>query len=393
MKINNFNIDTNTMPTEETARRFNVFGEIGAEFEIMALQSGTLKYYNFKTKAFTLGHNSIDNNLRVKLSSTKYINNIVFPSGGGDYVIKLITINDTEMQNSKHSIVTKSISKQSANAVVTFTPGTNTTTANNYATLPTTTSTGAITSTASVGFDWDVTNVSNDTYGFGLRLTGEYTTIRDANWYFTTTDTVDGAITGSTEVVIDDLTDIAVGTIITGVSGGSLSGTPKIVSIDVSSKTLTLSSVQTFADGITLTFRAYGESNIYNAIGLSLNFALYPTVTPTVLTKTVRGDISASTTVTLDGTYGIAGGNHVTYTGLGVDNRSANAVTSISASSSAGSIVVQRAQTLENTAVLTFTGCHQVINIQGDITINKFPTANKTIYLDLDKLITVGADS
>lgn len=381
------------MPTVQTSRHFEVYGEVGAEFEIVALQSGTLKYYNFLNKQFELGHNNLNNNLRIKLSSAKYSNNIVFPSGGGDYIVKLIAINDTEIQNSKYSIITKSISKQAADSVVTFTPGTSTTTAANYATLPTTTSTGAITSTASVNFNWDVTNASTDAKGFGLRLTGDFTKIADKFWYFTTTDTVDGAITSSFEVVVDDLTDIAVGTTITGVSSGSLSGTPKIIAIDIANKTLVLSSAQTFADGITLTFRAYGASNIYDAIGLSLNFTLYPTVTPTSLTKVARAT-SASTTVNLEGTYGIAGGNHVIYTGAGVDNSSANAVTSVnSVSSSAGSILVQRAQTLSAGAVITFVGCHQVININGDVTINQFPTGNKTIYLDLDQLITVGAAS
>ena len=386
-------MDTNEMPTIQVSRRFDVTGEVGAEFEIIALESGTLKYYNFLNKEFELGHNNLNNNLRIKLSSVKYSNNIVFPSGGGDYVVKLMAINDTEIQNSKYDIIIKNISKQSANAVVTFKPGTGTTTAANYATFPTTTSTGAIASTANVSFDWDVTNASTDAKGFGLRLTGDFAKITDKLWYFTTTDTVDGAITSDFEVVVDDLTDIAVGTTITGVSSGSLSGTPTIMAIDIPTKTLALSAAQTFADGITLTFRAYGGSNIYAAIGLSLNFVLFPTVTPTVLTKVARAT-SASTTVNLEGTYGIAGGNHVIYTGVGVDNSSANAVTQVnSVSSSAGSILVQNAQTLSAGTVLTFTGCNQVINFQGDIVINQFPTANKTIYLDLDKLITVGAVS
>ena len=90
---------------------------------------------------------------------------------------------------------------------------------------------------------------------------------------------------------------------------------------------------------------------------------------------------------------GIAGGNFIGILGAGVDNSSANTVTSVSASSSAGSCVVDESQTLSQGTVITFKGCYQVINFTGTINITKYPTSNKTIYLDLDKLITVGAAS
>ena len=104
----------------------------------------------------------------------------------------------------------------------------------------------------------------------------------------------------------------------------------------------------------------------------------------------------APTTLNLNGTYGIAGGNHVTLSGLGINNATANAVTSVSASSSAGSIVVQTSQSsdlLTVGGILRFDGCHQTINIIGSIKITKYPTANRTIYLDVDKFITVGTAS
>ena len=44
MKINNFDIDISDMPTERNVRQFTVSGEKGAEFEIVALKSGTLQY-------------------------------------------------------------------------------------------------------------------------------------------------------------------------------------------------------------------------------------------------------------------------------------------------------------------------------------------------------------
>ena len=79
--------------------------------------------------------------------------------------------------------------------------------------------------------------------------------------------------------------------------------------------------------------------------------------------------------------------------GVGVDNSSANNVTSVSASSTAGSIVVQNSQTLTTGIVLTFQPCYQTINFNGDVTINSFPSSNQTVYFDIDSIITVGAAS
>ena len=56
-------------------------------------------------------------------------------------------------------------------------------------------------------------------------------------------------------------------------------------------------------------------------------------------------------------------------------------------------MVVQLAQTLAQGVELTFNNIHKQINFNGFITISRYPTANKTIYLDLDKVITVGTAS
>ena len=393
MIINSFNIDVSDMPTVVVTRAFSITGDIGAKFRFIALQNPSSSsdhtlYYDFKDNSFAAGHNDLNNNFTSILTSNTYRNSITFPSGGGEFVIKLMPIDGTTIQGSASNIITKSISKAGADATVPFTPTSAST--SNYITQPTTTSSGAVNSSASFEFNWDVTNASTDDEGFGLRLTdANYTKINDSYWYFTTTDTVDGAISSATSVVIDDLTDIAVGSIITGVSAGSLSGTPRITAIDTAKKTLTLDSAQTFSDGITLTFKAYGSSNIKKAIGLDVSFDLYPIVTPTTLTKTVRADVT-STTITLNGTYGVAGGGFASISGFGVDNSTANKVRTIEASSSAGSILVNVSQILPQGTVITFNGCHQVINFKGGINITKYPTASKTIYLDLDKLITVG---
>ena len=390
MKINNLNIDVSDMSPDRTIRSFKVNGDVGAEFEIIVLQADTLKYYDFNDRSFALGHNDIHNNLRVKLTSKNYSNNIVFPSGGGDYVIKLIVINETELINPNKKVITKNISKQATNITMTFQPG-SISNSNTYATLPSSTSTGSTTSTAQINFNWDVINSNVDAYSYGLRPISD--TFKEADWYFTTTNTVDGAISSSTSVVVDDVTDIGVGTTIIGVSGGdSLSGTPSITAVDTATKTLTLSIAQTFSDGITLTFKAAGVDVIKEAIGLNFT-QTNPLVTPETLTTTVRADVSTDT-VTLGKTGGISGGLVAKYTGVGVNNSVSNLIKVVTpdpdGTGTDGAMTVEADQELERGAVLTIYGSHKTINFTGTININKFPSASRTIYLDLDNLITPG---
>ena len=392
MNINKFKINVNDMPTGIVTRAFDIYGDIGAEFEIIALQADTLKFYNFKTKAFALGHSSINNNLKIKLKSRRYHDSITFPSTAGDYVIKIIASQGTSIQGVDGGTISRTITKQGSNATITFKVDQPT---NGYATVPTTTSTGAAGTAAGVYFDWDITGASSDAYGFGFRLTGDFEEIDDGYWYTKVTTDVDGAISSSRYLTVDSLTDIGVGTTIS--SGSGLSGTPIVTAINTSTKTLTLSSSQSLSDGVTLTFLAKGASNIKEATGLDLTFALYPVVTPTVLTKTTRTDTS-STTITLNNTLGISGGNHVTYTGFGVNNASANAITSVTPDPSGGDgdggIVVQLSQSnIPQGTVLTFAGSNHVINFKGDIRINSFTTASKTVYLDIPRIITIGTDS
>ena len=418
-KIKSFKIDTTTMPSVATTRSFTITGEVGAKFMIIALQDGTLKYYDFIRGSFENGH-TFNSNLVVVLSNKNYHNTIMFPSGGGDYVIKLIPFEGSEVKNRK--VFSTNISKLASTATITFSGGTTNTA--NYGTFPTTTSTGDVTDTSSVDFNWDVLNASTDAGGFGLRLTGDYTQISGKYWYFTTTEAVADNPAGDGEdsatVMVADITDLGVGTELYYHKGttvptnkaGSAVGTTTITAISSEADssgnyTITFSQAVAFEDTETMTFRAYGSANISAAIDMTLGFTLFPTVTPTSLTQTVRadsdGDFTPSTTVTLKSTHGVSGGNLIGYTGFGVDNSSGNLITSVtpdcpdltdsSSLDNDGLMVVQLAQTLKAGTVLTFKEIFKTINFAGNITITKYPTGNRTIYLDLDKLITVGTAS
>ena len=413
MKINSFNIDVSDMPTGRVVKPFTITGDKGAEFEIITLQSGTLKYYDFKNNVFENGHNSSSNNLRVKLKGESYNNSIIFPSGGGDYVIKLIATNGTEISSSNSKVITKNISKAAANTTITFKPGAVSITS--YQTLPTSTSVGAVTDTDKLSFSWSVLNSTTDNKSFGFKLTSASIDAYDSRyWYFETTENVATNLAGDTEnsttVVVADTTYLCVGMELKFYKGtnapenkaGSAVGSTRIVAIDTNTNIITFSQAVGFDEGQTMTFRAYGSTYINDAIGLDLSFSL-TTRSPVLLQKTVeaRGGVteatdSSSTSIALPNTLGIGVG--FKYTGFGVNNSSSNLVTAVTpdadGSGNDGIITVGLAQELEVGTVLTFLETHSQIDFNGIINVNKYSsTTPHTIYLDLDKILTVGAGS
>jgi len=56
-------------------------------------------------------------------------------------------------------------------------------------------------------------------------------------------------------------------------------------------------------------------------------------------------------------------------------------------------MVVTLTQTLRKGTVLSFVGSHAIINFNGTINIENYPSANTTVYLDLEKIITLGTAS
>lgn len=390
--VNSIDIDTSDLEAVGDSRTLTINANPNSVFNIQLFDnSDPVKFYNFNTNEFTVGFDTTKN-LKVLMEGETFQKNIIFPaSTSADYNVLLYSLpnSSTEIQSTtsgSKNIFTTSLS-QIGNTTVTLTPVTHNT--SNYKTFPTSTRVASpITEDSeTININFTVENVENDSHGFGLDLDSQPT----ANFFiFRTTETVNGAVSSGTSVVVDDLTDIVVGMVITKVSSGSLSGEPSITEIDTVSKTLTISSAQTFADGITLTIEAKGAAVIQKAIGCDFVVNSISAQEET-LTKTVRTDSDGSATIALNGTYGVAKGS--TIKGLNVDNSSANSVQSVSASSSAGTITAQVNQSnISQGTVLTFTSCRK-INIIASVTITQQPRANRTINLDLDRFIAVGVGS
>jgi len=398
--ISRLSVDTSDLPTAEATRQFTVLGDIGAKFIIFITKGGTKNYYDFVNHEFSSGHNSANNNLVVSLTNKSYAGTIAFPSGGGEFNISLIALPGTHTRKG-NGVIHKKILKQASDITVTLKPFTSNT--SNYATFPQEQSTGATAESNNVRFDWNITNASSDGGGFGLIPTGDFKDLNNfANlWFFTTTETVDGAVSLTDDnegyiVKVDDLTDIGIGSAVTAVSGGSLSGQPVVRSINIATKEIKLSIPQAFADGITLTFRAYGSDAINEAIGVRISTSFDPTnnqlfTSTNVLTKTIRAG-SSGTTINLNGTYGAGHNDDLTsIEGVGITTAS---IVSVSASSSAGSMVVNASQgSLTVGTTVRIYGIVQVFNVIGSIEVIGYPSANKNIYLDIDQFLTPGTQS
>lgn len=144
-----------------------------------------------------------------------------------------------------------------------------------------------------------------------------------------TTQTIDGATTSSNKVILDSVDGLFVGQTI--YAGTGLSGNPTVTSINEVTKAITLSSVQTFADGVTLTF----ANSVISGVGID------PAVINPYVTNISSLDLTASA-----------------------------------------------AQTLEDNQTLTFTGSGNVATLTGNIIVNKAGSEDLTLRFDVDKFLT-----
>ena len=393
-KITALDIKLSNIAANGENRGYSVVGDNGASFILQVVKDGS-EFYNFKTKAFVSACTP-ETILKAKVSGTRFSSKILFPDSGSSFNI-IVIANPTDANSvislgNNNSVINKSISRVT-DTVLTFALSTANT--NSYAALPSLATTrGSKTKlyNADLNRDFDVSNNAHDSYGFGLKLTRQPL---ETDFVFRQTQTVDGAISSSTSVVLDSVDNLVVGMFITAVSGGSLSGIPAIKSVDTATKTITISLAQTFADGITLTFDAKGFKSIQKAIGASISLVGLES-TEDVLTKTVRtdsdGDFTSSTIITLNGTYGIS--KDCTVSGAGIDKSSSNAVTNVhTPSSTAGQVYVSLAQTLRANTKLYFTGSTQKIKSKLRLKVKRYPSTNKTVTILLDNFITPGTQT
>tara|TARA_R100001463_G_scaffold97800_2_gene152309 strand:+ start:205 stop:1449 length:1245 start_codon:yes stop_codon:yes gene_type:complete len=409
-------MSTSELPATGAVRPFKIYGDVGSQLNMRIVNSSGV-FYNFKSTTFAQGVSSdgsgvttfnLDNVLDITLTSRSYSGFIKFPASfSGSYNIILTAKSGTKILDSvtgEYKGTTTTMIQGLADTTLDFALA-SLSYSSSYETFPANKQSSGSPAGGSAQLSneaWDIENKNNDANGYGLTLTGG--TIKGsiaslggsaANaWYYTTTDTVDNpsGATSLKEIKVDDLTNIAVGMTIIAVSSGSLSGTPTIEEIDVENNLLKLSSEQTFADGITLTFKAVG--NIINdAIGSSIKFTNVTAVTQKFTTR-VRGAVSSSANITVQATHGIAATRAAAKVTMSGPHGTTPVVSITTAdwdgSGTDGVIVTTPAQTFADGDVLDITGSSKTASVTFSLSINQYPTANQTIYLDLDSIITPG---
>ena len=408
--INNLIIDDSNKPQEQNNVPFVIEGDVGAVFSIKVMQNqnNVIKFYNFKSSTFETGFKAANKLNNIKLSGNSYNSSIVLPvisTNAATYTIfvhaeKHFNTSLNEFFSPENDVCYTVTIDQVLDTTLTF--GIKTGGSDDNYVSSSISSAVEVVSTGSTAkktisvlkpsnFTWEPTNVETDARGFGLILTRQP---KASDWLFREVDTVDGTTSSSTTLKVDSLTNLGVGMKIVNVSSGSLSGTPSITDIDKNTKTLTLSSAQSFSDGIVVTFEAAGAEKIKAATGVDLVLSATAEYKEQ-LTQVVREDVSSSTAITLNKTYGIAKG--ATIRGLGVNNSSANAVQTINADADGGggdgSITVPVSQTLSRGTKLYIDGCAKTIVIKPNIKINSYPESNVAIYLQAGNFIAVGTAS
>tara|TARA_R110002020_G_scaffold1011_4_gene5125 strand:- start:4657 stop:6654 length:1998 start_codon:yes stop_codon:yes gene_type:complete len=133
----------------------------------------------------------------------------------------------------------------------------------------------------------------------------------------------------------------------------------------------------------------YGEENILRLSGWEIKLTNLA-VALTAITTTTTSAVSSSTTVPVASVNGILPSNVSSVSGIGINASVVNpTVSTRSATSGAGNVVLSAAQNLESGITLTFGNAGQVATVTGDIEIIKAGTANTTVYLDMEKLVSI----
>ena len=407
LEIKSLTISSNDIPEIGASRNFKVTGDNGARF-IMVVADGTGKFYDFKTNTFSLGHSS-SKVLRSFVSNNYYSGFIQFPNvSGANYNIILTAdpAEDVDFGNKtfiKKGVIVKKI-KQLGNVTLTISlaPITNT---SSYKTLPdniVSENNPAISGSIDIPIEYTIENAETDANGFGLItptgidiVSGEFDVVlSDKCFYAEATTSVVGTTSSSNSVIVNSIDNIEIG--MTHSGGGS------VINIDTATKKVTFRSAQSLTNGAAIVFQARGLAQINSAF--NCNISAYLSFQNHPKTYTVRGSVSSSTTITLNGTYGIPGGDVATYFGTSVNNSTTNTITrnrtasgNNVASASAGEIVGTLAQTFKGGEKFFMTHVlhpfQQVVancDIGGVITINKYPSADLTLKFDLDTAFTPG---
>ena len=221
---------------------------------------------------------------------------------------------------------------------------------------------------------------------------------KDKDFFTKVTGQTNGTGTDSTSMILDSVDGLVVGMSLVDIADSSdeeQSGTlgvltyPTITDVDIDAKTVTLSAAPDWGDDKAVVFRAYGSDLMSKSTGGLFSFDL--TVTPVTSTNsktnnfgqvTVNGDVSASTSIAIDGVSGVSVGSKIIGSKV-TTSSNANLITAVHETGTP--ITVTGAQTITDNTVLRVHGSSAYALIEGTMTVSVFPTDSTDVFYDIDR--------
>tara|TARA_R110002020_G_scaffold182245_3_gene377578 strand:- start:432 stop:1730 length:1299 start_codon:yes stop_codon:yes gene_type:complete len=409
----------------------NVSGDAGAVFSLQLKDSSSPnKFYNFITNAFTNTFTS-ENTLSNVSVNGSFNKTVVLPANSSGNTYKFLLFTYPEFETEISNSISSNNRFYSAEVIqgkqvgVRFSTSSDQTAAsfvglgsfnNNDGTALKVDESASSTNSRNMRISKTLSDTSD-----GLALGYKYTLPsatnnnnsladslqpKDKDFFTKVTGQTNGTGTDSTSMILDSVDGLVVGMSLVDIADSSdeeQSGTlgvltyPTITDIDADAKTITLSAAPDWGDDKAVVFRAYGSDLMSKSTGGLFSFDL--TVTPVTSTNsktnnfgqvTVNGDVSASTSIAIDGVSGVSVGSKIIGSKV-TTSSNANLITAVHASGTP--ITVTGAQTITDNTVLRVHGSSAYALIEGTMTVSVFPTDSTDVFYDIDRAFIVATNS
>jgi len=413
LEITSFNIDTSNIVSTGIVRSFSVKGDANAYFSLKIIKdnpSGSDTTYDFTSGLFTASVTQLTD--KIIDSTGAYTSAITFPAitTNDTYTVQLTptlakgtTLISGIQDSGNEFLCTKTINQYKILSItITSSSASYDGSYSGSPKYPTVTIKAERDSISPIttSFSWDLVLSANS---YTLARTGNILGgLSSIDLRSSIAKVKNGNQSAGTTVLLDDVDGLISGMVMTGTG---VTGTPRIIAINNTTKIITVSVSQDaqgdggMADDASITF-TYGGSDTSFAIS-GLEFTLenvlsttnytYNSTTLSPVETLVNGDYSGATpgsanqTINIDSSAGIKAGAAIQ--GRGVN--SAVATPTVISVPNTTSVELSDTNKLDDNTPLTFTGSSRNANIIFDLTITDFGTKDHTLTLFLDNSLTV----
>tara|TARA_R100000654_G_scaffold22415_1_gene44692 strand:+ start:39 stop:1694 length:1656 start_codon:yes stop_codon:yes gene_type:complete len=413
LEIKSFLLETRDLISTGEVRSFVVKGDPTAKFNLKITKdnpAGSDTTYDFVERSFTSSATELTNQ---EIDSTgEFSDYINFPSITQDdtYTVELSPVlsKGTTLNTLIQDSTNKNLKTLTINQYKIITISVNLASSSysgSYSSFPP--------ATINITGERNSTEIVTTKFSYDLSLSANsFTFARGYGAYFAGMSPIDirssvvktknGNQTASAIVAFDDVNGLIPGMAMTGTG---VTGSPRVLSINATDKTVTVSVTQNasgdggIADNASITF-TYGGSETSKAIsgcefellgideqttGYFLNAVKLTPVTTLVNDSTVNGSDGV---VTVDSVAGIKAASTTTVSGRGI-NAAVTTPHVTNVNTGTNTVTLSANQTLDDNTPLTFTGSSRNATLAFDLNITNFGEKDHTLTINLDTILTV----